>query len=541
MLNRDHELVPTIGDHGFPRVLRLVLQILAVIWSVFPTRFSVMFCVAGILLGAIVGGMAVILPIQDLFAPLSLTGIVVILTFLTFPEMRKVPIRAVIPTFFAFVIVEMTLPNYLAITAPGLPFVSIIRVFFIATASPFLISIAGSSDVRHRIKTALSSDKPMCYAIFGLFIAFALSIPTSVNHLTSIKYFLNIVIMWMLPFLLCVFVVDTEERQERFLRVLVLCAIFAVGLSSIEYFAHQRLFAHLVPQSVFDKDPTFAMSLFGTEFRGGRYRAEAHFTEPLDFSEYCSLILPIALYFIVYCRNMLDRIIGLSGALAMLFGLYFANSRGGVAGAIIGTAVFVLLFIIKAAIRRKSSFIGLILAATLPVTFSIIPAMMLLSHRFAIQITGGGEGALSNQARFNQWHMAWPHIISRPLTGSGIGNAADVVGYISTATLTLDSYPLTLLVDSGVLGLTAFYAIFGILLWRSVKLYPRDMSPTSDKAIALVSAFAAFLIQLPALSQTENFTNIFMLIGVFIALENIHRRQIKFMPSISPAPTNSFG
>jgi len=531
VLNRDYELVPTIDDHGFRRVLRLGLKILAGIWSVVPTRFSVMFCIAGILLGAIVGGMAVIFPIQYIFAPASIIGIVLVLTFLTFPEMRSVPVRAIAPTFFAFVIVEMTLPIYFAITAPGLPFISVVRLAMIVVACPFLMSVAGSAEVRQRMKAALSADKPLTYAICALFVAFALSIPTSLTPIDSTKHFVNFLIDWLFPFFASVFVMDSDRRQEKFLRVLILCATFAAILACIEYATQQRWLVHLMPQSIIDRDPDFANVLSGSPFRNGRFRASAHFLVPLSFSEYCSLILPLTLYFLAYSKNAWDRILGLCGALAMLVGIFVANSRGGIIGVLMGSSAFVLLYTIKAVIQRRSSLIGVWLVSLLPIIFSIVPVMMLLSHRFTMQITGSGAGQLSTEARFIQWAMAWPKILSRPLTGWGLGNSGTVVGYKSSGAggFSVDSYPLTLIVDSGVLGLIAFYAILGIVLWRGVNLYLRDSNPASAKAIALVSAFVAFLVQRTALSQTENFTNIFLLLGLFVALEKICRSRVKSM------------
>lgn len=527
MLNRDYELVPTIGDHGLRRALRLALQALAVIWSFVPTRFSVLFCAAGILLGALVGAMGVILPLQWIFAPISLIVIVVVLIFFTFPEMRSVPIRAIAPTFFTFVIVEMTLPIYIAITAPGLPFISVIRLAMIVAACPFLISVAGSAEVRQRIKTALSADKPLTYAIYALFIAFALSIPTSLTPFESTKVFVNFCIDFLFPFFACVFVMDSERRQDKFLRIAILCAIFATILACIEYRIQHRFLVDLMPQSVIEKDPKFAVVLHESLFRNGRMRAASYFMSPLSFGEYCSLIFPVTLYFLAYSRNAWDRILGLCGALAMLVGVYVANAKGGVVGVLVGLAAFVLLYTIKAVVRRKRSLVGPWFVSMLPVIFSIVPAMMLVSHTFSTLIIGSG-GENSAQDRFDQWALGWPKILSRPLTGWGLANSGTVVDYKTGGIgLSVDSYPLSLLVDAGMLGLIAFYAIFGIVLWRGAWIYLRDSSPSSAKAIALVSAFLAFLVQRTMLSQTENFTNIFMFLGLFIALEKICSQRVK--------------
>ena len=49
--------------------------------------------------------------------------------------------------------------------------------------------------------------------------------------------------------------------------------------------------------------------------------------------------------------------------------------------------------------------------------------------------------AYSDQARYDQWDLALPKILSNPLTGYGFGNAGDVVGYREpNGFVTLDSY-----------------------------------------------------------------------------------------------------
>jgi O-antigen ligase len=391
--------------------------------------------------------------------------------------------------------------------------------------------------MRKRIKATLSADKPLTYAIASLFVAFALSIPTSITPLESVKNFINIPLDLLFPFFACAFVMDSERRQEKFLRILILCAIFATMLACVEYRLQQRWFVHLMSQSVIDKDPRFAATMLENSYRDGRYRASAHFLVPLSFGEYCSLMLPVGLFFLAYAKNFRDRMLGFCGIFAMLIGVYIANARGGVIGVLMGSAAFVLLYTIKAVVRDKSSLIGAWLVSLLPVIFSIIPAMMLVSHTFTVMITGGAEAQDSNDDRFIQWSLAWPKILQRPITGWGLGNSGTVVGFKSSgaAGLSVDSYPLTLITDAGVLGLIAFYSILGVILWRGVNLYLRNSNQASTKAIIIVSTFVAFLVQRTTLSQTENFINIFLFMGFFLGLEKFVASQ----SAVTIAETNS--
>ena len=46
-----------------------------------------------------------------------------------------------------------------------------------------------------------------------------------------------------------------------------------------------------------------------------------------------------------------------------------------------------------------------------------------------MMVFGGGAQASSDSARWDEANMAWPHIVANPVTGHGVGMAAQVIGY----------------------------------------------------------------------------------------------------------------
>ncbi len=535
MTSRQYDLVRSQGDRGLARAGRLALRGLAVVWSLVPSRFSIVFCAVGLLLGTLIGAMVAILPTELLSIPGVVIALVVALIPLTLPEMRRVPLRAARLLFFAFVAVELTLPIYLAVTAPGLPFISIIRILYAGMALTFIFCVAGSTEVRQRIKAAMAAEKPICYALLALFITFALCLPTSLTPVDSTKALVNDALNWWLPFFAAIFVLDSEERQETFFRLFIYCAMFAVALSCVEYIKQERLFLRLVPDSVLERDPIFSAAMAKQVFRDGRYRASAHFNVPLSFSEYCSLIFPIALYFTVYGRSFRDRLLGACGIVTTLVGVLASNSRGGVVGIIAASSIFLVVYSFNAIFRKKGSLVGPVLVVLVPMALSVVPAMMAAFPRVHKMVLGGVEAQNSTDDRSLEWQMAWPRIESRPITGYGLGNSGQIVGYVkSGGGFTVDSYPLTLITETGVLGLAAFYALIAIVLWRCTMAYMRNPNPHSAKAYALVAAFVAFTIERLALSQTENFANVFMLLGLFVALQQQLRTAAPAKLAIEP-------
>jgi O-antigen ligase len=534
LANRHYALVPII-DRGARRAARLALRGLAAVWSVMPTRFSVAFCAVGLLLGTLIGAMIAILPVQLLSIPGAVIGLIVVLIPLTFPELRRVPLGAATVMFFVYLVGELTLPQYLAVSAADLPWISILRMLFLGMAVPVIICISGSAEIRNQIKSAISAEKPVSYAVFALFIAFALSLPLSRSPFDSVRHFLNLALICLVPFFSCILMLNSERRQEMFLRTFIFCAMFTVALSCLEFVVKHRLWLLLVPPGVIENNPSFATVLTSSFTRDGRYRASAHFNVPLSYGEYCSLIFPIALYFTLYARRIGDRLLGACGIAATMIGVFVANARGGVVGMIAGTGVFFILYSVNAIFRKKGSLVGPFLIASLPIAFSLVPIAMLSSYTFYKMVLGGAEVAGSTDARSVQWHMAWPHFLSRPITGYGLANAPEVIGYMgSFGGYSVDSYILSLLIDTGIVGLVAFFGMIGILLWRGAMVYFRDPNPASAKAIAMVAAFAAFALQRAALSQIENFTNIFMFLGFFVAL----RQQLR-APATAMLATDS--
>src|SRR5258708_5328584 len=415
VVGRHYDLIPAINDRGIRRAVRLARQGLAVVWSIVPTRFAVVFCIVGLLLGTLIGAMVAILPPPLLAIPGVVIALVVVLIPLTFPEMRRVPVQATRNMFFAFVVAEMTLPIYVGVSGPGLPLISVVRMVFAGMAVPFVICIAGSAEVRQKIKAAVATEKAICYAVIALFIAFALSVPLSLTPLSSARSLVNLLISWLLPFFAAIFVLDDERRQTIFTRIIIICTMFTVALACVEFLKEERLFLRLVPASVLERDPIFAASLALSLSRTGAYRASAHLTHPILFAEFCALVMPIDLYMTMHAGNARDRVLGAFGIPTAILGVFLANSRGGGVALIAGVSVFAILFSLKAVYLKRGGMVGPVLVVLVPIALSIVPAAMLASHKVTTKILGGAETQSSTDDRILQWNMGWPSILRRPI------------------------------------------------------------------------------------------------------------------------------
>jgi O-antigen ligase len=123
--------------------------------------------------------------------------------------------------------------------------------------------------------------------------------------------------------------------------------------------------------------------------------------------------------------------------------------------------------------------------------------------------------------RLLQWEMALPHIIANPVTGHGIGNSGEIVGYGGGGVFSVDSYPITLLVELGVPGLLLFYCMIGFAIWIGLRLYLTDMNEKAAVAGPLACSLVAFAAYRTALSQQENHTLVFMLVGLMLVVKKL--------------------
>jgi hypothetical protein len=147
-------------------------------------------------LAASYGLMLSILPLQLLVLPLVpiLLGVALILWLL--PDIGGVQEAWMRTSLQWYVLLNVLWPTYVAINAPGLPWISGTRVALFALISTALLNYATSSDFRGRIAEALTTI-PMVQKPFRTFwgaTAFALLI--SVEPFVSLRKFVSNQLFW---------------------------------------------------------------------------------------------------------------------------------------------------------------------------------------------------------------------------------------------------------------------------------------------------------------------------------------------------------
>jgi O-antigen ligase len=244
--------------------------------------------------------------------------------------------------------------------------------------------------------------------------------------------------------------------------------------------------------------------------------------------------LPVGLFFAFHRQNFFERCLGWTVVIGAIVGVVISGSRGGYIGILVSTSVFVILWSIRKAVGHRTSLAPAIVGTMGSISICIMLALVLFWKRAHNMVLGGGEQAGSTQARWNQFEAALPLIKENPITGHGFVTGGFNIGS------SIDSYVISLLVETGVPGLVFFAGIVLLPIWYGARAYLTDTSESGALAGALACSFVAFLMNRLALSERENNALVFFLLGIVIVLNHEYQQKRTREPQTNRPQPRSF-
>jgi O-Antigen ligase len=494
--------------------------------TLYVTRwgFSVVF------VGLVTGAIAVIVPPMALAGVVALTGVLLLWAL---PELRVVPEKLLRRFFFIMVFVQLSVPAYYAIDTGYLPWVSVRRLCFLAVIIFLGLTLAGSKSARGNISERLRSSRFLTMLTIGFLITIALSILTAMDWMRSLKSLFEVMLEWYIPMFACILVVRTDEDIVFLFKVIAIALIVDSIAGAIEFVLQRRYYFDIFPQSMLESmlydNPALDAAYQTITMRNGLYRASSIYSVNLSFSELAAIVAPIGAYFVFHGRNRRERILGVATGICSMLALFCAGARGGYTASLVAMPVMAFIWTIRYSKKNPSTLVGAIMGALFAVgTVCILIAIALWPRLHDMVIGSEYDGDESTQARVEQWQLAIPHIIANPVTGHGMGSAAELVGYHRDflgprGVPTIDSYIISLLVDEGVPGLLFFFGIIAIGIWTGLRLYVTDNDERAAVGGPVAGSLIAFAIYRIALSQTENHTLVFLIIGLVFAIVKLAR------------------
>jgi hypothetical protein len=469
--------------------------------------------------------------IVPLAGPIAVLGLLAIWAL---PENNVVPTKAMEFTFAASIIGLVLWPNYLALTLPGLPWITIVRLTGFPMAFFLLISLSMSPTFRHHIAETTNAT-PLAFRVFLLFtVNEFISIPFTHNFGETINKILIMQLNWTCVFLICLYIFRKPGRPERYLRLLLALTITIIIFSIWEAVEQKVLWGGSVPSFLRVEDPAAQRALAGA-VRGatGQYRTKFTFATALGLSEFISLMTPFALHWAVGRYSLLMRLTGLALIPTLYFVIRLTDSRLGVVGYLVSCLIYLLFWSLVRWRHRMGDILSAAVVYAYPTVFLAAVAATMFVHKIHVLVFGGGSTAASNEARGNQFKMAIPALLKNPI-GHGAGQSGLAMGYGANDFIAIDSYYINIGLDFGVLGLALYVALFAMVIGAAVTTMLR--SPQTDDREAslllpLATCVCAFLVIRGVYGQPEIHPIIFMVVGMVIALVNRIQQQTATSPA----------
>jgi O-antigen ligase len=495
-----------LAAHAVPGVIRHLAPIVA--WAALS-----------IFLGMIVGFAAVVLPPTGAFGIVALAGVVLLWAM---PNLALVSVGAIRKTFFVMLIADLCIPYYYTVQISNLPWISARRLATFALIVPFLLGVASSSDARRRITDRVRSSWLTFICAAGFLAMAFLSVFTSPIPAESMSALTDAILSWYVPLFAVIYMVKDSNDVLFILKVICFCAIFNTAAGILEFVFHHRFFLDVFPkgmlETLIENNPSLE-GLLKTPFRNGFYRASSTFVVSLSFGEFEIIVVPIGLFFVLHRSDLFERILGALVAIGGIVGVFCSGSRGAYLGFLASMAAFVVIWSVRRAQRNRASLVPSIVALVGTISFATIIALIIVWPRAHNLVLGGGAEAASTQGRYEQWMVGIPFIKSNPIFGHGF----TMGGFLIESSI--DSYVLSLLLETGVPGLVFFSGLLFLPVWYGLRSYLSDSSQAAALAGALSCSFIAFTVNRLVLSQRENHMLIFSLIAIAIVLNYDYVRK----------------
>jgi hypothetical protein len=451
-------------------------------------------------------------------APLLILGA---LSIWALPENNTVPITAMELCFSALLIGLILWPNYLALTLPGLPWITMVRLTTFPLAFFLLSSLSMSSEFRGKVSEA-AKGAPMILGILAIFSANTfISLPFSHNIGDSVNKVILQQFNWTGVLLFSLYIFRTPGRVERYAALLLLLAIPTAAVALLEFQGQHVPWAGHVPNFLRVEDPTAQRALDGAvRSATGQYRAKASFSTALGLAEYISLMTPFAMNWAVSRHSFARRMVGLVMLPLIFVVVRTTDSRLGVLGYLVSILAYVLLWSVVRWRQRRGDLLSSMIVYSYPAAFLALLVASLFVHKIHVLMFGGGAQSASNLHRQAQFRMAVPSLLQNPI-GHGAGQSGRAMGYGAGDFIAIDSYWISLALDYGALGLVSYVALFGVAIYAAVNTivrHPRAEDREAALLIPLVACLSAFLMIRGVFAQPEIHPLIFAVLGMTIAL-----------------------
>lgn len=460
----------------------------------------------------------------------------VLLSVWALPDQAHAPTRSVELMFGGLLICLVLWPNYLALSLPGLPWITALRLTGFPMAFLFLICLSTARPFREELRETIGAVRWLGPAMLTFVvmqfvtIVFAKSIPLAVQKSLLQQVY------WTGVFVIAAWICRTPGRAERYVALFVVLALPIMAMTIWEARIQKVLWSGHVPPFLKIEDPGVILALSATtRTASGVYRAKATFSTALGLAEFLAMITPFLIHYMMSKYPLIIRV-GSALLLPVLFQcIVMTDSRLGIVGYLVSVTLYVLFWGLMRLSRNRTDLFAAAVVYAYPAMFTVAVFGVMFVGKLNRMVFGSGAQAASNAARQSQLEMGIPKVLANPI-GHGPSQAGMAMGYGADSFITIDNYYLTLALDYGLIGITAFLALFLVPIGWSVRALltsqvARDREMTL--MIPLAISISAFLVIKLVFSQQDNHTLAFAMVGMMAGL--LYRANLMAQPAAQAA------
>ncbi len=438
----------------------------------------------------------------------------------------QAPLRLLHFLFVAAMVLFILWPRYLAFNFGG-PDLTPARLVY-ATLLGIWAGALVSPAFRRDLWSAIRESKfwiwlAVAYFVLRLFSSFFSDAPGLSLYQIANELFTAVLI---LPIVLSIYRHPPQIESMAFW--IFLASVVVAGLAIVEWTLSRTLFSNVsIPGMRVDSE--WLQNAVMDKVRAGKYRAQSTFSHPLLLAEFMMFALPLSLY-VAAGKGFWMRSLGVAGLFLCLAGAVVTGSRS----TLIALPPMMLLAVVVLATRQRladgrTSALGIfILFCTLVGLFGFA---VLFTFDFVSPELVTGRSALevsSTTTRLQMLQQGVPLILERPLLGYGPGLSAYLAGVKSSLGLTIDSYYLSLALDSGLVCLIIFVLLTAGVAIKGFVSATRDSSSLGLLKGMMGVSLIGMLIIKSILSTPHNAPLIFLCIALILvpgANQHIARKR----------------
>lgn len=457
---------------------------------------------------------------RALTVPFSIPIVVVyLLVVWALPVRDYAPMRALTGLFWAYFVTLLIWPNYLAISIPGLPWITMARLFGGPLIVLMLIHVSNCGPYREEMKAMLAESRTLVTLVAVFSVLMLISTAFSNVPFDTLNRVINAEIVWGGMFFASIWAFRRPKVVHAWVVVYVVLTAVICAIAILEARKGGVLWAEHIPSFLKVEDESVQRILAGAYRLGSIYRVISTSTTPLSLAELLGASTALLLYAFLEYRNIFVRIALLALDALIVYVIVLTDARLGFVSFIIGHVCYLLYYTYRVRKFQPTSLFGMSLTMMYPLAFAAVISSVLFVGRIRNSVIGNGRNQPSNNARMEQFDLAMSKIWQSPLFGFGSGRGGPKVGFTNPAgTLTIDSYYLSILMDYGFIGFFVFYGMLIVAIKRGLSIGLRDLSRESHLAVALSIFLIIFIVAKAVLSQELNHPLIFIAMGGIVAL-----------------------